>query len=57
MIKHGLTPCYIVDDIGGYNMSDKEKERMFHDPAHLEKKGHEMWAKIIAAKLKSCLLF
>ncbi|MCP4106065.1 MAG: SGNH/GDSL hydrolase family protein [Desulfobacteraceae bacterium] len=57
MIKHGLTPCYIVDDIGGYNMSDKEKERMFHDLTHLEEKGHEMWAKIIAAKLKSCLLF
>ena len=52
LTQYKLTPHYIAGEVAKYNLSNKEKEGLFHDDCHLEKKGHELWAEIIAAELK-----
>jgi len=53
LAQHELAPYYIIDDIAQYHLSLKEKEGLFHDAIHLTKKGHELWATIIATELKN----
>jgi hypothetical protein len=52
LVQHKLAPHYIIEKIAQYNLSKKEREGLFHDNVHLGKRGHELWAKIIAAELK-----
>ena len=52
LVQYKLAPHYIIDEIAKYNLSKKEREGLFHDGTHLEKRGHELWAKIIATELK-----
>ena len=55
LTRYELPFRYIADEIAKYNLSNKEKQGLFHDGSHLEKKGHQLWAKIIAAELKKGL--
>lgn len=52
LTQYELAPHYIADEIAKCDLSDKDKEDLFHDGCHLKKKGHQLWAKIIAAELK-----
>ena len=56
LIQYKIIPHYIIDKIAKYNLSLKEKEGLFYDTVHLEKRGHELWATIIAAELKKQIL-
>lgn len=55
LMKYDLRPMYIVDRLKEYNLSDKEKEELFHDAAHLQKKGHAMWARVIRGELEKLI--
>lgn len=51
LIKYDLEPTYIVDKLNEYSLSDGEKNDIFYDSVHLDKKGHEIWANIIRNEL------
>lgn len=56
-VKHQLETHYIIDEINEYYLPSIEIDKIFHDDIHLEKKGHELWAKIIVNILKLQLPF
>ncbi len=51
LIKYNLETIYIVDKLNEYNLSAGEKNDIFYDSVHLDKKGHELWANIIRNEL------
>ncbi len=50
--RQGLSPTYILDDILEIGLPDEQKQVLFHDPVHLNRPGHKLWADIIAAELQ-----
>ena len=52
MAQFKINPHYIIDMIALYHLSTQEKEDLFYDSAHLKKKGHDLWAKIIFFELE-----
>lgn len=51
--KYQISAFYIADAIAVFPLSSQEKALLFYDHIHLNKQGHELWAKIIAARLKA----
>ena len=49
--KYDLNPVYILDELKKYNLSEEDQKNMFYDTIHLNKRGHELWAKIIESYL------
>ncbi len=49
--KYALDPFYLADEIERFNLTGEQKEALYHDFIHLDKEGHKLWAKIIAARL------
>lgn len=53
--KHNLKVIYIEEKLSKFNFSDKEVKSLYHDKAHLTKKGHEIWAEIIRDELSKLI--
>lgn len=53
--KYDLKPIYIIDKFQNYNLPAKTKADLFYDNIHLNKKGHEIWARIIKSELLKLL--
>jgi hypothetical protein len=50
--EHGLTARYILDELGGRGLSDRQKASLFYDSVHLSATGHEIWASVIRGALE-----
>ena len=48
---YNINVIYILDRINSLNLNQEEKEKLFYDYIHLNKKGHELWAAVIGKDL------
>jgi hypothetical protein len=55
LLKYELSANYIVDDLNESSLSRKRIKECYQDDIHLSKAGHEVWADIIACKLREIL--
>lgn len=55
LIKYKLETIYIDDKLSENNLSAGERNDIFYDSVHLDKKGHELWANIIRNELADTL--
>jgi hypothetical protein len=49
--EFNLPHIYILDELKQFEIAKKEEKYIFYDGTHLNKKGHEIWAKIIRIEL------
>ncbi|MBD3305654.1 hypothetical protein GF339_04685 [candidate division KSB3 bacterium] len=55
LMKYNVPVYYIVDGIKRYHLTPQEQSQLFHDEIHLDQRGHELWAKIIASELQNTI--
>ena len=54
LVRHQLEVMYLLDinKIDALHLSDVEKEALYYDDVHLEKKGHALWGRLISDELR-----